>query len=260
MPGVALITGGSRGIGAATARRLAVSGYDLALNYVRDADAAERLSAELSATGARTMTVKADVSSEADVETMFGAVDAKLGPLTALVNSAGITAHSPVAAFRGEDLQRLMQTNVVGTMLCCREAIRRMSTAGGGAGGAIVNVSSMAATIGGRPGSSHYAASKAAVDAFTMGLAKEVATDGIRVNAVRPGMTLTDMTSAVRDDPAARAAITSTIAMHRAAEADEIAAPIAWLLGDEASFISGCRLDASGGGFVITGNTDKNDN
>jgi NAD(P)-dependent dehydrogenase (short-subunit alcohol dehydrogenase family) len=172
------------------------------------------------------------------------------------VNSAGVTnGHMPVADLDPVALESLLRTNVIGTMLCCREATRRMSTARGGAGGAIVNISSMAATIGGRPGNSAYAASKAAVDCFTVGFAKEVGPEGIRVNAVRPGVTITDMTSAVRDDPEVRRSIEATIGMRRTAAADEIAAPILWLLSDEASFVSGCLLDASGGGFVISAST-----
>ena len=152
-------------------------------------------------------------------------------------------------------LDLLMNVNVIGTMLCCREASRRMSTTKGGLGGAVVNVSSMAGTIGGRPGNSAYAASKAAVDAFTVGFAKEVGTQGIRVNAVRPGVTITDMTSSVRDNIEIRKNIESTIAMKRTANVNEMAAPIMWLLSNDASFISGCRLDASGGGFIIGAST-----
>ncbi len=148
-------------------------------------------------------------------------------------------------------LERLLAVNVVGTQLCCREAVRRMSTRLGGTGGAIVNVSSMAGTIGGRALASDYAASKAAVDVFTIGLAKEVSGEGVRVNCLRPGMTMTDMTDAVRQDEKLRARIEATIPMHRIADADEIAKPIVWLLSEEASFISGACMDASGGGFLI---------
>ena len=183
---------------------------------------------------------------------MFQQVDRQFGPPTALVNSAGINGgKAAVADFDGAQLSRLMAVNVVGTMLCCREAVRRMSTRSGGNGGVIVNVSSMAATIGGRPGSSHYAASKAAVDAFTVGLAREVGGQGIRVNAIRPGMTDTDMTDDLRHDPALHRAVAETIAMNRIAEVDEVARPILWLLSEEASFVSGACLDVSGGGFMI---------
>ena len=258
MDDVILVTGGSRGIGAATCRRAAASGYKVAVNYRSDEAAARQLVSEIEAGGGTAIAVRADVAVEPEVAAMFAEVADRFGPLTALVNSAGITVHSRVADFEDGALTGLMAVNVVGTMLCCREAVRVMSTARGGRGGAIVNVSSMAATIGGRPGASAYAASKAAVDAFTRGFAKEVATEGIRVNAVRPGVTITDMTAAVRDDPEVRAAIEATIAMHRTAEADEIAAPIVWLLSKDASFISGAHVDASGGGFVIGAATTRN--
>ena len=250
MTGVLLITGGSRGIGAATARLAARKGYDVAINYRAASDQAEALVDEIEQGGSRAMAVQADVASQEQVEAMFREVDA-FGPLTALVNSAGISLTAQVAAFEQGALERLLAINVVGTLLCCREAVRRMSTRLGGKGGAIVNVSSMAAAIGGRPGRTAYAASKGAVDSFTIGLAKEVGPEGIRVNALRPGMTMTDMTDAVRCNPELYARIAATIAMNRCAEADEMALPILWLLSEEASFISGARLDGSGGGFVV---------
>lgn len=256
MSGIILVTGGARGIGAATCRRAAKEGYAVAVNYRADKAAADALVAEIKAAGGKAIAVQADVSSEPDVVRMFEETDNSLGRPTAVVNSAGSGGkHMHVAEFKLETLNLLMQVNVIGTMLCCREATKRMSTALGGTGGAIVNVSSMAATIGGRPGNSAYAASKAAVDAFTVGFAKEVGTQGIRVNTLRPGVTLTDMTSTVRDNPEVRKAIEGTIAMNRTAAADEMAAPIMWLLSDEASFISGARLDASGGGFLINAST-----
>ena len=179
-----------------------------------------------------------------------------MAPPQALVNSAGIDiGYTKVDEMDAEVIQRLMQINVIGTMLCCREAARCMSTARGHQGGSIVNVSSMAGTFGGRSGSTAYAASKAAVDAFTKGFAREVGTQGIRVNAVRPGVTLTDMTGGIQQDATLRAGVESSIAMNRVAEPDEIAHPVMWLLSNEASFISGCCLDASGGGFVIGGTT-----
>jgi NAD(P)-dependent dehydrogenase (short-subunit alcohol dehydrogenase family) len=253
MSGGLLITGGSRGIGAATARLAAARGYAVAINYREQAEQAAALVGEIEAAGGTALAVQADVSRQDEVARLFRAVDERLGPLTALVNAAGINGGPPgrVADLEQPALERLLAVNVIGTMLCCREAVRRMSTANGGAGGAIVNVSSMAATIGGRPGRSAYAASKAAVDSFTVGLAKEVAREGIRVNAIRPGMTLTDMTDAVRRDPGRRAQIAATIAMNRCAEAEEIAQPILWLLSDAASFVAGAILDAAGGGFML---------
>ncbi|HET6522662.1 MAG TPA: SDR family oxidoreductase [Geminicoccaceae bacterium] len=251
MAGVVLVTGGARGIGRATALLAAEAGFAVAVHYRERADEAGAVGAEIERAGGRAAAVRGDVAEGADVERLFAEAEAALGPLTALVNSAGIGVHSRAADFEADALTRLMAVNVVGTMLCCREAVRRMSTALGGRGGAIVNVSSMAATIGGRPGASAYAASKAAVDAFTVGLAREVAAEGIRVNAVRPGVTLTDMTDALRRDPDLRARVEASIPMRRAAEAREIAEAIVWLLSDRASFVSGARIDVSGGGFVI---------
>jgi NAD(P)-dependent dehydrogenase (short-subunit alcohol dehydrogenase family) len=251
---VVVITGGSRGIGAATARLAAAAGYAVAVNYRDRADAAEALAAEIAKAGGSTVAIQADVAREADVVRLFDEAEQALGPVGALVNNAGIVAaKGPVASLEAAALERLFAVNVVGTLLSCREAVRRMAKSRGGQGGVIVNVSSMAAASGGRPGSSAYAASKGAIDAFTKGLAREVAADGIRVNAIRPGMTLTDLTDALRRDPVRLAAVAATIAMNRVAEADEIARPIVWLLSDEASFISGACLDASGGGYVIGG-------
>ncbi|MEO8755223.1 MAG: SDR family oxidoreductase, partial [Casimicrobiaceae bacterium] len=166
------------------------------------------------------------------------------------VNSAGIANHNRVDALDGDAIARMMQLNVIGLMLCCREAARRMSTAHGGKGGAIVNVSSMAATIGGRAGASTYAASKGAVDVFSMGFAKEVAAEGIRVNVVRPGVTDTDMIAPIRSGPK-RAQIEATIPMQRYGTPDELAQAIVWLLSDYASFVTGAHLNVSGGGFLI---------
>lgn len=253
MTEVLLITGGARGIGAATAKLAAERGYTVAINYERARERAEALVAEIEAGGGKAIAVQADVAQEDQVARMFEQIDQRLGRLTALVNSAGINGgpETVVADLEQAPLERLMAVNVIGTMLCCREAVRRMSTARGGRGGAIVNVSSMAATIGGRQGRTAYAASKGAVDAFTIGLAREVAREGIRANVLRPGMTLTDMTDRVRRDPELKARIANTIAMNRCAEAEEMARPILWLLSDEASFISGALLNASGGGFML---------
>jgi NAD(P)-dependent dehydrogenase (short-subunit alcohol dehydrogenase family) len=252
MTGILLITGGSRGIGAATARLAAQQGYAVAINYREAQDQAEALVAEIERDGGRAIAVQADVASQEQVEAMFRTVDA-FGPLTALVNSAGITVagQTKVADLEQASLERMLAVNVIGTMLCCREAVRRMSTRFGGKGGAIVNVSSMAAAIGGRPGRTAYAASKGAIDSFTIGFAREVGREGIRVNVLRPGMTMTDMTDAVRRDPDLRARTAATIAMNRCAEPEEMAQPILWLLSEQASFISGALLDGSGGGFMI---------
>lgn len=255
MGDVLLVTGGARGIGRATVALAAARGFDVAVGYRADRSAAEAAVAEVEAAGRRAIAVQADVAEEADIVRMFEEVDAGLGPVRAVVNSAGVSTRMRVDQAPAAEIQRLMAVNVVGLMLCCREAVKRMSTANGGKGGAIVNVGSMAAALGGRPGASHYAGSKGAVDSFTKGFSREVAKEGIRVNVVRPGVTLTDMVEAVRDDPEKRRAISSTIPMGRPAKASEIAEPVLWLLSDAASFVTGCIVDASGGGFVIGAGT-----
>ena len=213
---------------------------------------AQAVIADLAAKGAKAVALSGDVSREEDIARLFDMTEAALGPVTHLVNSAGIGGGtSRVEDFDAEVLAELFTVNTIGLMLCCREAARRMSTGRGGAGGVIVNVSSMAGTIGGRPGKSHYAASKAAVDSFSMGFAKEVAKEGIRVVSLRPGMIETEMTEKALADPAIRGEIESTIAMGRVGRAAEVANAILWLLSDEASFISGVTIDASGGGFVF---------
>jgi NAD(P)-dependent dehydrogenase (short-subunit alcohol dehydrogenase family) len=252
MSDVLLITGGASGLGVETARLAASRGHRVAINYRSRAAQAEALVAEITGKGGKAVALPGDVSREADIVRLFSETERLLGPLTGLVNSAGIGggAHR-VEDFDAAVLAELFAVNVTGLMLCCREAARRMSTRRGGKGGVIVNLSSLAAATGGRPGKSHYAASKAAVDSFTLGFAKEVAAEGIRVNALRPGMILTEMTEAALGDPAVRAEVESTIAMGRVGQAHEIAHAILWLLSDEASFVSGAILDASGGGFVF---------
>jgi NAD(P)-dependent dehydrogenase (short-subunit alcohol dehydrogenase family) len=247
-----LITGGASGIGAETARRAAQRGHQVAINYRSREQQAQALIADIAANGAKAIAVPGDVSREEDIARLFDMAAAALGPVTHLVNSAGIDGGtSRVEDFDAAVLAELFTVNTIGLMLCCREAVRRMSTKHGGPGGVIVNVSSMAGTIGGRPGKSHYAASKAAVDSFSMGFAKEVAKEGIRVISVRPGMIETEMTEQALADAAIRGEIESTIAMGRVGRAAEVANAILWLLSDEASFISGVTLDASGGGFVF---------
>lgn len=252
---VLLVTGGARGIGRATVELAASRGFDVAIGYRNDRKAAESAVAAAKAMGGNAIAVQADVAREADIIGMFEEAEEKLGPIDALVNSAGVSTRIRADEVRAAELERLMAVNVIGLMLCCREAAQRMSTKRGGKGGAIVNIGSMAAFLGGRPGASHYAGSKGAVDSFTRGFAREVAEEGIRVNVVRPGVTLTDMVQAVRDDPEKRQAISATIPIGRPAEATEIAEPILWLLSDQASFVTGCLVDASGGGFVIGAGT-----
>ena len=254
MPEPILITGGSSGIGAATVRLAAARGIPVAIGYRTNQTAAEKLAAEVRARGVDAAAFPVDVASEISIMDLFQAVDRWLDGrrLGGLVNSAGTGGvHGPVSQFNGTNLAELWAINVTGTILASREAVTRFDRQGGG--GAIVNVSSMAATIGGRPGASAYAASKAAVDAFTVGLAKEVAQRGIRVNVVRPGFTRTPMTGSVGDNPAALAAVAATIPINRAAEPEEIARPILWLLSSEASFVTGAHLNVSGGGFAIAG-------
>lgn len=246
-----LITGGASGIGAETARRAAGRGYNVAINYrSRDAQA-KKVVADVEAKGVKAIALKGDMASEADIIKMFEDTTRALGPITHLVNSAGISTRSRVDEFDAKVLANLLAINVTGLMLCCREATKRMSTRNGGKGGAIVNVSSLAATIGGRLGSSAYAATKGAVDAFTKGFAREVAAEGIRVNSLRPGMVLSEMTEGRLKDPVFRAGIEASIPMHRVGEVHEMAEAVLWLLSDEASFITGAMLDAAGGGYII---------
>lgn len=235
--------------GVSPVRRLNKRRKNDALSYPM---AAEAVVESIARQGGQAVTARADVADENDVLGMFAELDRLFGPLAGLVNSAGVDIDArPVTEMDASAVERLLKVNVLGVMLCCREAVRRMSRRLGGGGGAIVNVSSMAATIGGRAGAGAYAASKAAVDAFTIGLAKEVGADGVRVNSVRPGMTATDMNAALRADPARTADIAATIPLGRMASAAEVAEPIAWLLSERASFVSGACLDVSGGGFMI---------
>lgn len=244
---VLLITGGGRGIGAAVARLAAAQGWDVALNAVRDMASAQAVAAEVQALGRRALAVQADVSDEAAVQALFKRVDAELGPLRGLVNNAGVVD----IAQRVDEMslarwQRMFAINVQGTFLCTREALRRMSTQHGGTGGSIVNLSSAAARLGSAGQYVDYAAAKAAIDTFTLGVAREVAHEGVRVNAVRPGIIDTDIhASGGQPDRVQRMA--PQVPMQRAGTAEEVAQAVVWLLSDQASYTTGSVLDVAGG-------------
>jgi len=242
-----LVTGGSRGIGAAICRLAAGRGYRVAVNYASNAQAAEKLVAEIAARGGEAFAVKGDVGSEKDVLAMFEAVDSRFGALDALVNNAGVVdAKARVDEMPLSRLERMMRVNVIGSMLCAREAVKRMSTRHGGRGGAIVNISSVAAVLGSPGEYVDYAASKGAIDTFTLGLAREVATEGIRVNAVRPGIIDTEI-HASGGQPDRIAAMRDFVPVKREGKADEVAHAALWLLSDEASYTTGAILNVSGG-------------
>lgn len=244
---VIVITGASRGIGAATARLAAARGYAVCVNYRRDRAAAESVVGEITAAGGTAVAVGADVSVEAEARALFEAVDARLGRLTALVNNAGMLEHQcRVEDLTAERLQRVLATNVIGPFLCAREAVRRMSTRHGGSGGAIVNVSSMASRLGAAGEYVDYAASKGAIDTLTLGLAREVAAEGIRVNAVRPGLIHTDI-HASGGEPGRVDRIGPTLPMGRGGTPEEVAQAILWLLSDEASYATGSFIELAGG-------------
>lgn len=245
--GVMMITGGSRGIGAATARLAASRGYAVCVNYLHNLAAAQTVVNEIRAAGAKAIAVGGDVASEPDVLNLFQECDRQLGPLTALVNNAGIVARqSRVEAMDAARLQRMFATNVVGAFLCAREAIRRMSTKHGGKGGAIVNLSSGASRLGSPGEYVDYAASKGAIDTMTIGLAKELAEEGIRVNCVRPGFVNTEI-HAAGGEPNRIERLRDSIPMKRGGEPEEVARAILWLLSDEASYSTGAILDVTGG-------------
>jgi len=244
--GVVVVTGGGRGIGAATARLAASRGWGVCVNYVRDVRAAEAVAAEIRRGGGEAAAVRADVAKEGDVVAMFDAA-AKLGPVRGLVNNAGILERQT----RLDDMEaarfgRVFTTNIVGPFLCAREAVRRMSPRHGGSGGSIVNVSSIAAKLGGPGEYIDYAASKGAIDTMTVGLAKEVAEEAIRVNAVRPGVIYTEI-HASGGEPGRVDRVKHAVPMKRGGRPEEVAAAIVWLLSDESSYTTGAFIDVSGG-------------
>jgi NAD(P)-dependent dehydrogenase (short-subunit alcohol dehydrogenase family) len=244
---VLIVTGGSRGIGAATARLAAARGYAVCINYLRNEAAASAVVREISDGGGKAIAVAGDVGEEADVIRLFERVDAALGRVTALVNNAGILeTQTRVEHMDAARLRRVLAANVVGSFLCAREAVRRMSTRHGGPGGAIVNVSSAASRLGSPNEYVDYAAAKGAIDTFTVGLAKEVAAEGIRVNAERPGFIYTDM-HASGGEPHRVDRLKSLVPMQRGGQTDEVARAILWLLSDEASFTTGALVDVAGG-------------
>ncbi len=245
-PGVLLVTGGGRGIGAATARAAATAGWSVALTYRDDEAAAAAVVADVEAAGRAAVAVRADVAVEGDVLAAFAAAE-RLGPLTGLVANAGVVApRARVDEYTAERVQRLLAVNVLGTVLCCREAVRRMSTRHGGAGGSVVLVSSAASRLGSPGEYVDYAATKGAVDTLGLGLAREVAGEGIRVNVVRPGIVDTGI-HAAGGQPDRVARLAPTVPMGRAGRADEVAAAVVWLLGEGSGYCTGSVLDVAGG-------------
>jgi NAD(P)-dependent dehydrogenase (short-subunit alcohol dehydrogenase family) len=244
---IILITGGSRGIGAATAQLAAVQGYAVCISYLQRGEAAEQVVSAIRNSGGEAIAVQADVAVEADVVRLFKTLDRSFGRLTALVNNAGtLERQMRVEEMDAARLNRVFATNVTGSLLCAREAIRRMSTGHGGSGGAIVNVSSAASRLGSPNEYVDYAASKGAVDTMTIGLAKEVAAEGIRVNAVRPGVIYTEI-HAGGGEPGRVDRVKDSVPMKRGGDALEVANAILWLLSDQASYTTGAFIDVTGG-------------
>jgi len=241
---VMLVTGGGRGIGAAIATLAGAAGYKVAVNYLRNAEAAERIVAAIHAAGGEAAALRADVGDDAQVRALFAEIDATLGRVDVLVNNAGILGKRRVDEMDEETLSTMFRANVFSMYFCAREAVRRMSTKHGGHGGAIVNLSSVASRLGGLAGGSHYAATKGAIDTFTLALAKEVGPEGIRVNAIRPGLIETEMHDVHGGiDPA----LAKAVPLGRAGHAEEVARVAVWLASEEASYVHGALIDVAGG-------------
>jgi NAD(P)-dependent dehydrogenase (short-subunit alcohol dehydrogenase family) len=246
-PKVMIVTGGGRGIGACTARLAAARGYAVCVNYLRDREAAAGVTDSIEQAGGNAIAVQADVSVESDIVRLFETAEEELGRPTALVNNAArLEEQMRLEAMDAARMHRMFATNVVGTMLCAREAVRRMSRRTGGTGGAIVNVSSGAARYGSPGEYVDYAATKGAVETFTIGLAREVAEEGIRVNGVRPGFIYTEL-HAAGGEPGRVDRVKSLVPMQRGGEPEEVASAILWLLSDEASYVTGTFIDVAGG-------------
>lgn len=245
--GLLIVTGGSRGIGAATAIRAAAEGWDVAVNYARDNAAADRVVERVRAAGGRATAIQGDMNEEADIQRLFEAAERAHGPVKGLVTSAGTTGRSTrVEDMSAAAMRAVIGLNVIGLMLCCREAVRRMSIRRGGSGGRIVNLASAASRLGGPNEFVHYAASKGAVDSFTLGLAREVAQEGVLVNAVSPGMIDTEIHAAAGLPNRAVEAVPN-IPIRRVGQPEEVAEAIVWLLGDGASYCAGSIIDITGG-------------
>jgi len=244
---IMIVTGGSRGIGAAIARLAGERGYDVCVNYTAAADRAEQVAQSIRGHGGRAITVKADVSQPNDVEQLFAETDRELGTVNALVNNAGISLETPVADHKVDDIRRMIDTNLLGPMLTSQQAIRRMSTERGGQGGTIINISSISAVYGGLPTDVVYAGTKGGLDSFTLGLAKEVAPQGIRVCCIRPGLIKTEIWDKTMGQEEVTALGQRAVPLGRIGEVNEIATATLWMCSSEASYVTGATLNVSGG-------------